>query len=188
MKFIYDEQKAIQEKQRIDEETPELNRKAKADNRLLAYICAVGAVVLLNGLGYWLRPYAIETRRLLGGVGVGITLGVNCALMAGALGLALLAYRGRKKPVLTSEERYPSNVQYYVATKNKTILDVSPLRIGKEGGVVVAYCVTLALEDENHIVSKNLIEFSSFRTQERTDLDETIVDLDAKIIHIPYDP
>lgn len=56
MKIIYDESKAIREKQEIDAETPDKNRQAKLQNtlRLIGYL--LGVILVAFGI-HWVRDY-----------------------------------------------------------------------------------------------------------------------------------
>lgn len=181
MKFIYDEEKAIGDKQLIDEETPEQNRRAKIYNVILATILSLLAIVA-SVLAWNCGEYILgKARPLIGYDRVVMMMGV-CLVV----GIFVALYIFKKDVVMTAEERYPVNVGFLLATKNKKVLNANIVLCNEFLLIGNNYELTLTLEDENHIVTTKKLQLIYFNPQTRTDISETTVDLDNKIICEPF--
>ena len=183
MKIIYDEAKAIRDKQKIDAETPSKNRKAKINNTILIIALLLGVSLVAFCLNYG-RNYlksitpdngAHEFLDILYWVGM---------LLVWVL--ATLKFTDVIDYVQTAKERYPENVDYYLATKDKTVLNASATLTNEDSFFGDNYALILTLEDANHVVSKECVSLTFFRTQTITNIEEVSVYLDEKVIHIPY--
>lgn len=175
MKIVYDKEKAIQEKQRIDAETPERNHKAKTRNRILTIltILLVAAFVIGTGGVTWY----ISTLHL--GIGGQIVYGFFAMVAAGIVAVGLyLFYCDHLNVIMPAEDYYTPAIQYHYAVENKKILNIKTL--GNP-----PWKLTLVLEDENHIVTEKEINLH-FAHKVRTDISETIIDMDNRIVYTPY--
>ena len=170
MKIIYDEQKAILEKQQRDIEVPIINRKAKIYNTILAIITII--VIACIGTGWW---YILERSACASDTWVfAIPLGIVTVII-GSIAVRL------SKNTIWDCEKYSANTKYYILKGNKKVID-HRLRYDRNG----EYCLWLVLEDENHFVTERLLWPDTFIEQQQTNLTETTVDLENCIVYKPY--
>lgn len=174
MKIIYDATKAEQEKLRLDTEIPERNRKYKARNRIIAVVTIVLAIALVFGSGAGMRY--ISTLDL----GVWhFVIGFAALLIAVFAGVGLyLFYRDNIDIIMPAEDYYTPAIQYHCAVENKKILNIKTL--GNP-----PWKLYLVLEDEDHVVTEKEINLH-FSHKLRTDISETRIDLDERVVYTPY--
>lgn len=176
MQIIYNQENAIQTKQKIDTETPEMNRKAKAKNRILAIVtialAAVFVFCIFAGFRYLSTLDWGTTKHIL----------IGFAAMIGGIFFGwgvYVYYSNNTYKIMPAEDYYTSAILYHHAVENKKVL-----KIETYGDPV--YKIRLFLEDENHIVSEKELQLFSFTNAMRTDISETIIDLDKRIVYTPY--
>ena len=187
MKIIYDQEKAVQEKLRIDAETTAVivhnqqTRKRNQHRLFLSTLISVLALFCLLLVDQFVRPALnlTSTGTLLWNIfGTLIILGIA---------VLYLHHYYFREPMVPSrpEDRYPPTVKYHLLTQNQTVLEAE-LFYDYSTAPAQPY-LRLTLEDQNHVVRKNYgITFPSVHTETRTDISEAVFDLDACILCKPY--
>ena len=84
------------------------------------------------------------------------------------------------EPTYKPDEYYDALILYYIATKDKTILNHK--LSNKHDNV---YQLTLVLEDKSHIVTERTL-ICDFYKQVRSDISEVTVDLSKGTVYFPY--
>lgn len=170
MQIIYNQENAILEKQQRDIEVPLINRNVIIYNTILAVITLV--VITCIWIGWWhickrsnfsIWPFAF----------IGAIVTVICS------GIAIKC----SKDTIWDHEKYSANTKYYILKGNKKVL-AHRLQYARNG----EYSLWITLEDENHVVTERLLWLDTFKEQQQTNLTETTVDLENRIIFKPYTP
>lgn len=184
MKIVYDEAKAITEKQKIDTETPVINSQAEKRNAimiigmLLASLAAIfGLVCAHNHIMELLSREGILWDALF-------ALYVISYIMLPCIALAI--YLVNREEIMPAKEHYSASINYHLATQNKSILKSTITKNSSDPFFGDYYTIVLTLEDINHVVTTSEIQLHSFKTGIRTDIHEIIVNLDGKTVSIPY--
>lgn len=175
MKIIYNQEKAVQEKLRIDAEIPEKNSNMKAKNRIITIVTiALAATFIICTFAEFWYLYTLDLGViwdiLLGFAAIIITVFVGCCLY--------FFYINHIAVVMPVEDYYTPAIQYHYAAENKKILNIKTL--GNP-----PWQITLVLEDKDHIVTEKKINLH-FAHKHRSDISETIIDLDKQIVYTPY--
>lgn len=171
MKIIYDEDKAILEKQQKDSEVPERNKRARTHN----VIVVLATIAVLVGLFFGWK-YIHANSSFSDNTGAFIW-----PLSAAAVICIWLAHFAMKE-VVPDYMRYSANTQYYLLKGDKKVLDHSLSYNNRAGG----YELCLDLEDENHIVTRVVLWPFCLKSERRTDIGEIVVDLEKEIVYQPY--
>lgn len=174
-KIIYDEEKAVQEKVRIDAEIPEKNSNMKAKNRIITIvtIALAATFIICTFAGFWYLStldLGVTWDILLGFAAMIITVFVGCGLY--------FFYSNNTYEIMPANDYYTPAIQYHNATENNKILNIETL--GNP-----PWQITLVLEDKDHVVTKEKINLN-FAHKLRTDINETIINLDERTIYTPY--
>lgn len=184
MTIIYNEDKAIRDKQRIDAEAPRQNRRAKLRNGVLLIVLIVLATAVVAGAWFGLHRCEMEVQ---GKVSIFILLIIVVAVVG------LNIWSRNFEPMRTAAERYPANVWFYLATKDKRILkqlldgkNISDIEPKICASFLSNFIIKLTLENKDHVVTTKEIRLPIWPTQFRTDITVPIVDLDKEIVMIPY--
>ena len=184
MQVIYNRETAIQTKQKIDAETPELNRKAKKRNRLRLCVCILGyfcfSFVLL-AMGRFLKKiFLFDPLILSAGVMAVILVLVYTAAFAYHL------YDNWREWILSPIERYPMAVSYHCATQDQTILEYHEGGINRyPAGDKADFTFVLVLENTS-LITECEFHLERYKLETRSDSSELTINLDTETISVPY--
>lgn len=172
IKIIYDEQKAILEKEQKDAELPEKNKRAKIHNGIVTAVASITLAAMTIGWAFVRKVQFSSVDDILGFV---VPLAI-VYLMGIALAKVIM------KEVVPDDKRYSANVQYYLLTQNKKVIDHS-IEDAPEGCVLV-----VTLEDQDHNTTQENLRPYYLKSETRAKLSEIVVDLVKGIVYKPYEP
>lgn len=171
MKIIFDKDRA--EKKYI------ILKKISKVCDFIIKICRIFAVsyIVLIAMGFFLlehlNPYITKTLILVT-LGVGFVLILFCVVFLLAIVLELIYDQS-------------CSMQYYISYKDKKVLDYE---VFTTSNLIFAE-VSVVYEDEDNVVRKekltNIFKTFSFKCILKTDISETTIDLDKRIVYIPYE-
>lgn len=178
MKIIYDPVKAKEKLERIDAETKAINADLKRHNSRiylgirvagclfsLSFICLIAkAFIHIRALMFLRNTLSFVPTWLFA---IGAVLAVILILTLGFADCEL------------KESFYPTDVKYYLATKDKKVLDT-----WIEKGEGPAYSLYFSCEDKNGLVYKIFV--ATLFEKESTCVSESVADLTQNAILIPY--
>lgn len=177
MKIIYDEAKAIQEKEKNDISIPKKDRRRTINNTIFVIVVLAVLVGVFFGARFLIEnAYETFPSEMSFWIAIFAALGVCFFFVVFLSEVCLFGW----EPPLDPCEWYSANVRYYLAAKDKTVLGHKLHLQGEK------YILELTLEDKNHIVSKTRIWQRPLKVKIRTDVSETIVDLEKDVVYMPY--
>lgn len=180
MNVIYDQNAAFQKKIELDDARPQENRKARIHNALWA-IPTISLVVLITIL--WVVA-AVASKWFIDDMEVLVFTSLGLAGVLGffAWGVLLCIW----EPTYEPGENYTALVRYYLVTAGKTVLDHELISCQDSfWNDKKTYHLKVILENEDHTVSERELPYS-FYIRTRTDVTETTVDLENRVVYTPY--
>lgn len=175
MQIIYDKEKAIVTKQKIDSDTPEVNRQAEKHNHIRLFACVIVYFifffVLLHISDLYCKYFdAIKIVQIVGIFTCGMLMLIG-AIIAGNV------YNNICEPICTAAQRYPLPVRYHLATQENTVVRCEFTEAKNK--------IELTLEDASHRTKQEKLFLLAFHSETRTDIKEIIINLDEKTIYKP---
>lgn len=160
---IYDAKKAEQHKQQIDDTVVAYETKIQEQDKLHRIIGICLAVVFAVLL--------IATKGAFWVVAVGFTVGILTALYVG--------FSQWLDSTSKPSDKYPPDVEYYLATEGKRMLSVTVEPANK-------YFPSVCIVAENADRSTTKTEID-FKVVEKTDLHHIILNVNEGVVYVPYE-
>lgn len=182
MKIIFDEEKAIHEKTEKDTEIPVKNKSQKVSNKIVIVVIVAIMIGAFFGIEHLWENATEGTLVEMGYFAAGVG-----ACFAGMAFFTLSDEMGWFETIMEPHELYSANLNYYLMTRDKKVLNSQLLLTESNGSFLGdSYTLTLTLEDHEHTVTEKKLYLPFFLTKTKTNISETIIVLNELVVYQPY--